>query len=96
MKNKIIIKPIITEKTLSLVEDNNQYTFSVRYGNNKIDIKEAVQDRFGVKVNKVRVMNLLGKRVMFGRKRIPGWKSDIRKAIVTLKEGDTINDFNIK
>lgn len=91
-----IIKPIITEKTLSLAEKNNQFTFSVKMGANKVEVASEVEKSFNVSVLEVKMINILGKDTVFGKKRIPGKKSDIRKAIVKLKKGDKISLFNIK
>ncbi len=95
-KKDVIKKPIITEKTLKLAEEENQYTFEVEKDVNKIDVKKAIADKFGVTVLKVRIINNLGKTLYFGRKRIPGKQSDVKKAVVTLKTGDKIGLFNLK
>ncbi|MBD3363172.1 50S ribosomal protein L23 [Candidatus Dojkabacteria bacterium] len=95
MKN-LVIQPIITEKSLNLVETENQYTFMVGEKTNKFQIKKEIENRFGVTVLSVKTMIYLGKRTAFGRKRIPGIRPDFKKAIVTIKKGDTIPDFDIK
>ncbi|RME77799.1 MAG: 50S ribosomal protein L23 [Planctomycetota bacterium] len=86
---RIIKKPLITEKSEWMRENLNQYCFLVDKAANKIQIKEAVEKIFEVKVAKVRVINYKGKpkRVRFTRGRTPAWK----KAIVTLIEGDRID-----
>ena len=94
--NKIIVKPIVTEKTMRLVEKENQYTFSVNKDANKIDVKRAVESLFKVNVLNVRILNTLGKLTRFGRSRTEGKKGDLRKAVVTLKVGDKIDAFEIK
>ncbi|KAF1085221.1 50S ribosomal protein L23 [Sporotomaculum syntrophicum] len=86
MKNPrdIIKKPVITEKSMGLVEEN-KYTFIVDIGSNKIEIRKAVEELFNVKVDKVRTMRVKGKL-----KRVRnrwGKTPDRKKAIVTLKEG---------
>lgn len=96
MKKNILKKPVITEKTLKLAEVENQYTFEVNSSVNKIEVKNAVEEKFGVSVLKVRILNVLGKTLYFGKKRIPGKQSDTKKAIVTLKSGDKIGLFNLK
>jgi large subunit ribosomal protein L23 len=58
---------------------------------NKIEIRQAVEKLFKVKVRRVHTMNLVGKRKRLGR--FFGWKSDWKKAIVTLREGDRIEFF---
>lgn len=86
----IIIKPIITEKSMGQMEDN-KYTFKVSKKATKIDIKRAVEEIFKVKVIDVRTMIIKGKMKRLGR--YQGRTSDWKKAIVTLQEGDTIEIF---
>ncbi|WP_347489932.1 50S ribosomal protein L23 [Desulfoscipio sp. XC116] len=92
MKNPrdIIKKPVVTEKSMSLVEEN-KYTFIVDMGANKIEIRQAVEELFNVKVDKVRTMRVKGKlkRVRHRWGKTP----DRKKAIVTLKEGQKIQLF---
>ncbi len=92
MKNPrdIIKKPVITEKSMGMVEEN-KYTFIVDMGSNKIEIRQAVEELFNVKVDKVRTMRVKGKL-----KRVRnrwGKTPDRKKAIVTLKEGQKIQLF---
>lgn len=77
----IIIKPIITERT-SLLMEEDKYTFQVAVNANKIQIKDAVEELFDVKVAKVRTMRMQGKMKRMGVHvgRRPSWK----KAIVSL------------
>ncbi len=86
----IIIKPVITEKTVSMMEAG-KYTFKVAIGANKFEIKKAVQDIFKVDVVNISTMNVRGKLKRQGRSQgmTPAWK----KAIVTLKEGQNIEVF---
>jgi len=86
---QLILNPVITEKGTGLQEKNNQYLFRVDPRANKIQIKEAIQKVFNVDVTSVRTITVHGKLRMVGRTqgRKPSWK----KAIVTLKEGDTID-----
>jgi large subunit ribosomal protein L23 len=86
----IIIKPVITEKTMGLMEEN-KYTFIVDKRANKIQIKKAIEELFDVEVDKVRTMNLKGKLRRMGR--YQGYTSSKKKAIVTLKEGSRIELF---
>lgn len=99
MKNitakKILIRPIITEKTIGLSEAG-KYTFEVTPGSSKIEIAKAVTNRFNVTVLDVKTINKAGKKVTFGKNRIQGRRSDSKKAIVTLKKGDKISIFEIK
>jgi large subunit ribosomal protein L23 len=96
MKSNILIKPIVTEKTIELVNKLNKYTFMVLPSAEKIEISKAVALKFGVKVLSVQTQNLLGKNVRFGKDRRSGRRSDSKKAIVTLKAGDKIDLFDIK
>ncbi len=88
----IIIKPIITEKSMSGLQ-NNKYTFKVAKNANKIEIAKAVEELFGVKVAKVNTMNCRGrmKRMGLNSGMTPSWK----KAIVTLTaDSKTIEFFD--
>lgn len=86
----ILIKPVVTEKSMGLLEDN-KYTFIVDLNANKIEIKQAVEELFKVKVDKVRTMRVKGKwkRVRNRWGKVP----DRKKAIVTLKPGNKIQLF---
>ncbi|MBX6341289.1 MAG: 50S ribosomal protein L23 [Thermomicrobiaceae bacterium] len=92
----VLRRPIITEKNTRLME-LGQYTFEVHRDANKIQIKDAVEKTFNVDVVAVNVMNVKGKtrrRIRRGGRaasvgRTPSWK----KAVVTLKEGQTIDLF---
>jgi large subunit ribosomal protein L23 len=87
----VLRAPKMTEKTLSLKEEANQFAFEVDQRANKIQIKESIEKSFKVSVLKVRTMNVRGKKKRLGR--YQGLKSSWKKAIVTLKEGDTIEYF---
>jgi large subunit ribosomal protein L23 len=86
----ILKKPIVTEKSNSLLAEN-KYTFLVDLNANKIEIRQAVEDLFKVKVEKVNTMRVKGKikRV----RRVPGRTPERKKAIVTLRDGDRIEIF---
>ena len=88
---KILRRPRVTEKGLKMAERNRAYPFEVDNNANKIEIRQAVEAIFDVKVEAVRTMNMLGKYKRTGRSygRTPNWK----KAIVVLKEGHAIEDF---
>jgi large subunit ribosomal protein L23 len=88
---KIIIQPIVTEKAERLRASQNQYSFRVKADINKIEIRRAVVKLFNVKVEKVRVMNYLGKPKRMGV--FSGKRSDWKKAIVTLKKGEKIESL---
>jgi len=87
----IIRRPIVTEKSTIQREEINAVTFEVDRRANKIEIKEAVQRLFNVTVTDVRVMNFTGKAKRVGK--TVGKKSDWKKAVVALKDGDTIEFF---
>jgi len=87
----VLRAPKMSEKTLSLKEEANQFAFEVDQRVNKIQIKESIEKSFKVSVLKVRTMNVRGKKKRLGR--YQGLKSSWKKAIVTLKEGDTIEYF---
>lgn len=88
---RIIVRPLITEKGTLLKERANQYLFEIARGANKIEVKQAVEALFNVKVLDVRTISVKGKRRRLGRfvGRTPDWK----KAVVTLKEGQSIEFF---
>jgi large subunit ribosomal protein L23 len=88
---KIIRRPMVTEKSTQQKDANRQYVFEVDRNANKIEIQSAIERLFKVKVLKVRSCNVLGKVKRLGRRfgKRPDWK----KAIVTLKEGDRIDFF---
>ena len=95
--NDIIIRPLFTEKMTQLEDLERKYAFQVSLGSNKIDIKNAVEKKFDVEVQKVATMNRLGKTKDMTMKsggrtiRTSGKRSNWKKAIVTLKEGFTID-----
>jgi large subunit ribosomal protein L23 len=86
----IILRPVVTEKTMNLLADN-KYTFLVDKRANKVEIKDAVEDIFKVKVEQVTTMNCHGKTKRMGR--FEGRRPDRKKAIVTLKPGHKITIF---
>ena len=95
----IIIRPILTEKISIMGEEMGKYAFVVAPDANKIEIKKAVEDRFDVKVIDVTTMNRKGKvksmTVRSGGRviRTEGRRSNWKKAIVTLAEGNRIDFF---
>ncbi len=94
---KILIRPLYTEKMSILEETQRKYAFQVDNSANKIQIKQAVEDKFDVKVEKVATMNRKGKAkkmsVRSGGRPIQttGFQSSWKRAVVTLKEGFTID-----
>ncbi len=95
--HKIIIRPLFTEKMSLLEETERKYAFQVSPNANKIMIKQAVEAKFDVKVDKVATMNRMGKEKQMtvrsgGRPiRTSGKRSDWKKAVVTLREGYSID-----
>ncbi len=95
--NNTIIRPLFTEKMTQLEDVERKYAFQVISKANKIDIKNAVEKKFDVEVQKVATMNRLGKTKDMTMKsggrtiRTSGKRSNWKKAIVTLKEGFTID-----
>ena len=87
----VIIRPIITEKTMRYMDENNVVTFEVKKGTNKIHIRQAVENIFQVDVEKVNVMNICPKKKRMGR--YVGKTKAIRKAYVKIKEGQDIDLF---
>ena len=88
----IIVRPLITEKTMKLQEADNKVTFEVARGSNKTQVKIAVEEIFNVKVEKVNIMNVKPKAKRMGR--YEGKTNKRRKAIVKLAEGNSINYFD--
>ena len=86
----ILIKPIVTEKSTALMEER-KYTLRVPLSATKIQIRQAVEQIFKVKVQAVNTMRYEGKMKRLGRTQ--GRRSDWKKAVVTLKPGETIELF---
>jgi len=84
----IIIRPIVSEKSFEMIEDN-RYTFEVAKSATKPQISRAVEEIFHVRVAKVNTMNVNGKprRLRYAKGKTRSWK----KAVVTLREGDSID-----
>lgn len=89
--HEVIIRPVVTEKSTDQFDRNGTYSFVVALDANKIEIGQAVERLFNVKVQDVRTMRYRGKERRVGRTvgRKPAWK----KAMVKLREGDTIPIF---
>jgi large subunit ribosomal protein L23 len=92
----IIKKPVITEKMTAISEKLNKYAFIVDKNANKIQIKDAVEKLYDVKVTAVNTMNYDGKKKSRYTKAgvVTGRRPAFKKAVVTLKEGDTIDFFS--
>ena len=99
-QNDIIIKPLLTEKSNSLIERFRKYAFQVLPSANKNEIKKTIENKFNVKVLKVATMNYNGKNktmsVRSGGKviRTNGNRSNWKKAIVTLEKDNSIDLVN--
>lgn len=89
--HRTIVRPLITEKSSAAYQARGEYTFEVHRDATKTQIRSAIEQLFGVKVTGVWTMNVRGKDRRMGKTagRRPNWK----KAIVTLREGDTIEIF---
>ena len=92
LASEIIKKPIITEKSMQLVETENKYTFAVDKRANKIQIKQSIEELFNVTVVKVNKINTLPKKKRVGQ--YQGFKAAVTKAVIQLKDGDKIEIFN--
>ena len=84
----LIVKPIITEKA-TRPSEYGQVTFNVSIDTTKKEVKQAIEKLFKVKVKKVNTIRVKGKRKKF--QGIKGKRKDVKKAIVTLHEGDSID-----
>ncbi len=95
--SSIILRPILSEKGTMLGEALNKYVFQVEKQCNKLEIKEAIEEKFKVKIKKVSTMNIKGKNKNVTIKsnghilRTRGTQSSWKKAIVTLEEGSSID-----
>ena len=89
----IIISPLITEKSSNQVASQNTYSFKVSINANKIEIKTAIEKIFSVKVLDVNTIRMMGKPKRLGK--YSGKRPDWKKAIVTLRAGDKIADFEV-
>ena len=85
---EVIKQPVVTEKTTKISE-NNQFVFKVENASSKVDIKNAVEKIFKVKVKSVNTIKIKGKTKVF--KGTKGRRSDYKKAIITLKSGETLD-----
>jgi large subunit ribosomal protein L23 len=86
----IVIRPIITEKSMTGIP-LKKYTFRVAKDANKIEIAQAVETLFGVKVSKVNTISVRGRMKRYGK--FSGYTSDWKKAVVTLKEDSKTIEF---
>lgn len=89
----IIVRPIITEKVMKEIEQNNRYVFEVKKDSNKVEIKKAIEEIFKVNVTKINIVNVLPKSKRVGK--YSGFKSAYKKAYVTVQSGQKIEGFNL-
>ena len=89
--HSVIVKPLVTEKSTEKLEREGAYSFVVDKDANKVEIAQAVEALFNVKVADVRTMQYRGKERRLGR--FVGRRAAWKKAIVKLREGDTIEIF---
>jgi len=88
---KILIETVVTEKATALTSEVNQYTFKVHPSANRISVAHAVEKTFGVRVNRVNLINVKRKsKTDRARRGKLGYKGGMKKAIVSLREGDLI------
>lgn len=87
----IIIRPIITEKSMRLMSEDNKVTFAVAKNTNKVEVAKAVESLFNVNVVKVNILNMKPKPKRVGR--YAGKTSAVKKAIVKIAEGQSIDLF---
>jgi large subunit ribosomal protein L23 len=88
----VIIRPVVSEKSYANYDDNI-YTFVVAEDANKVEIRQAIEAIFNVKVTKVNTLNRAGKRKRNRRTGGYGQRAGQKRAIVTLAEGNTIEIF---
>ncbi|HHZ80954.1 MAG TPA: 50S ribosomal protein L23 [Candidatus Marinimicrobia bacterium] len=99
-KRQILFRPILTEKMNQLEDSQNMYAFQVDPHSNKIEIKRAVEEKFDVKITKVRTMNFLGKSKQMSVRsggrviKTSGKRSSWKKAVVTLDKGFSIDLYD--
>jgi large subunit ribosomal protein L23 len=89
---QIVIKPLITERSMNLRDDENKYVFQVHPRATKPEIRKAVEELFDVKVLTVTTMNVAGKPKRLGR--YAGYRSSWKKAVVRVAEGQKIEIYD--
>ncbi len=88
----VVLRPVVSEKSYGLL-DRNVYTFVVRTDATKVQVRDAVEEIFNVRVTKVNTLNRKGKRKRNRRMTTFGKRADTKRAIVTLQAGDRIDLF---
>lgn len=92
LAHRFVLRPRITEKAYAL-NAANQYVFEVAKEAHKTVIRRSIEEVFGVRVVDVRVVNLPAKKKVFGKRGQVGTRTAVKKAIVTLAEGESIELF---
>lgn len=87
---RVLVKPMVTEKATNL-STVNQYIFMIDNDANKIEVAKAIYEVYGVKPTEVNIIKVKGKKVNRGK--ITGKRKDFKKAIVTLKKGESISVY---
>ena len=90
----IIVRPLVTEKSIKTQDTNNTVVFEVKKGSNKIEIKKAVEEIFKVKVESVNVVNQDGRAKRMGK--YMGKTNNVKKAYIKLAEGSKIEILSDK
>ncbi len=97
MARLIFLKPRLSEKSYGLSQQTNTYVFDVPKNTNRLSVALAIQDQYQVTVEKVNIANINGKRkrtfISRRGKFVRGTRSDVKKAYITLKEGDKLPVF---
>lgn len=93
---EILKKPILTEKASALTEKLNRFSFKVDHRANKLQIKEAIEKMYGVNIQAINTMVVVGKMKTRNTKTgiVSGRIAKYKKAVVTLKEGETIDFYS--
>ena len=97
IKSSIILQPILSEKGTLLGETQNKYVFKVEKKSNKLEIKQAIENKFKVRIKKVATLNMKGKKKNMTIRsngnvlRTNGTRASWKKTIVTLQEGFSID-----
>lgn len=92
----VLLKPVISERSIKTVEDSNEYAFLVSRRSTKTQIKEAIEKTFNVKAKKVRTRVISGKVKRKGTKKALVSLQDLKQAVVKLADGDKIGLFEVK
>lgn len=94
MQKQIVLRPVISEKTLQMANEQNVYTFEVDRNAHKQQIKTMIQQLYGVDVENINTSRLYRVKKRTGRKRMPVLVAPRKKAMVTLKAGQNISVFD--